>query len=232
MVNVQEPSNSRPIRILVADDHPVVRAGFKTLLGAEENLIVVAEASNGTEAIKAWEKHRPDIGLIDLNMPSIDGFDCIRHIKAADAQSRLVAMTVLGGDCAVYEALKAGASGYLLKDCEPKELLACIKNIYEGKVYLQPAAASSLAQRVTHVELTLREAEVMSLLVEGLSNKLIARQLSVEEGTIKTHVKAILSKLHATSRTQAVCYALQRGLVHTSLPPVPHNLRDKFSLWS
>jgi two-component system, NarL family, response regulator len=199
--------------VLVADDHPVVRAGMVALLTRESDMQVVFEAGHGGEAVTGWQSHQPDVGLIDLSMPVLDGFETVAAIRRVCRQARLVVMTTMGGDEDVYRALQAGASGYLLKDCGQPELMACMRTVARGQKYLQASAAERLAERITAVDLTGRETDVLQGLAQGHSNKLIARQLGVAEGTVKTHVKGLLAKLDVSSRAQAVRLALQRGLV-------------------
>jgi two-component system, NarL family, response regulator len=215
MQPVTAPVNP-PLRLLVADDHPVVRAGLVAMLTRESEMTVACEAADGDEAVTAWREHAPDLGFIDLCMPGLDGVATIEAIRAHDASARVVILTTFDGDEDVYRALRAGAIGYLLKDCGRDELLACIRAVIEGHRYLQPAVAACLAERITHTALTAREADVLSWLARGLSNKCIAAEMAVAEGTVKTHVKSLLGKLGAASRTQAVCLAQQRGLVHAA----------------
>ncbi len=198
---------------MVVDDHPAIRAGLRAMLAPEADLCVVAEAGNGAEALQAWQQCAPDLALIDLRMPVMDGFEALRQIRQLSPAARLVVMTSMTGDEDVYTALQAGAHGYLLKDCGREELLLCLRTALRGQRYLQAGAASSLAARVTLAALTVREGDVLQGLAAGHSNKGIARQLGMAEGTVKTHLKAVLSKLGARSRTDAVRLALQRGLV-------------------
>lgn len=200
-------------RILVADDHPLIRAGLVAMLAGHPDFDVAVEARNGAEALALWESQRPDVGLIDLRMPVLDGFETLRAIRAKDPRAKLVAVTTLDGDEDVYQAIQAGASGYLLKDCEQEELLTCLRNVRAGQKYVQMDAACKLAARVTMTTLTQRERDVLKVLASGLSNKSIARQLDIGEGTVKFHVKALLEKLDASTRTEAVRIALQRGLL-------------------
>lgn len=201
------------LRLMVADDHPVVRAGLVALLGRELGVTVVCEAQCGAEAVAAWQLHQPDIGLIDLSMPGLDGFGAIAAIREADRKAKLVVMTTMTGDEDVYRALQLGASGYVLKDCGKAELCACVRAVAQGRKYLQQTASARLAARVASEDLTARESDVLDGLALGLSNKAIARRLGVAEGTVKTHMKGLLSKLESRSRTQAVRTAVQRGLV-------------------
>ncbi len=207
------PAVSRPLRLLVADDHPVVRAGLVAMLEREADLRVVCQASHGAEAVAGWHAHRPDLGLIDLSMPVLDGFGAIAAIRSSVPSARLVAMTTLGGGEDVYRALQAGVSGYLLKDCGGQELIDCIRKVARGEKHLQPQACASLAERVSSDGLTPREAEVLHWLAGGLGNKAIAHRLGVAEGTVKSHLKALFAKMKVDSRTQAVRLGLQRGLV-------------------
>jgi two-component system, NarL family, response regulator len=213
MFAVAAPVNP-PLRLLVADDHPVVRAGLVAMLAPEADMTVVCEASDGAEAVTAWREHAPDVGLIDLCMPGLNGFEAVHAIRGIANTARLVVVTTLGGDEDIHRALQAGAAGYLLKDCGRQQLLACIRAVSQGKRYLQPAAASCLADRINLTVLTARENQVLTWLARGLSNKSIASELGVAEGTVKTHVKSVLAKLGVASRTQAVSVAQQRGLVH------------------
>ncbi len=203
--------------MLVADDHPVVRAGMVALLEREPDIRVVCEAADGAQAVTGWQRTNPDVGLIDLSMPVLDGFDTIRTIRRASRKARLVVMTTLGGDEDVFRALQAGATGYVLKDCGAAELVTCIRAAARGHKHLQAAAAARLAGRIASEGLTSRETDVLQGLAQGLSNKVIARQLGVAEGTVKTHVKGLFSKLDVSSRTQAVRLALRRGLVREHL---------------
>jgi two-component system, NarL family, response regulator len=207
----------RPLRLLVADDHPVVRAGMVSLLGRECDLRVIFQASHGAEAVTGWQAHAPDVGLIDLSMPVLDGFDAVAAIRQIDPEARLVVMTTMCGDEDVYRALQTGASGYLLKDCSQQELVDCIRAVAIGRKYLHASASVRLAERIACEGLTARETDVLRWLAEGLSNKAIAQRLGVAAGTVKTHMKGLLGKLQVNSRTQAVRLALQRGLVR--LPP-------------
>jgi two-component system NarL family response regulator len=210
-------ASDRRVKVLVADDHPVVRAGLVAFLEREADLQVVCEAGNGAEAVDGWLTHGPDVGLIDLRMPGLDGFGAVAAIRSQAHAARLVVMTTLCGSEDVYRALQVGASGYLLKDCGPAELVACVRAVAAGRKYLQPQAAASLAERIASDELTPREAEVLHWLAEGLSNKAIGRRMGVAEGTVKTHLKALFFKLQVESRTQAARLALSQGLVR--LPP-------------
>jgi two-component system NarL family response regulator len=214
------------LRLLVADDHPVVRAGMVALLEQDADLRVVFQASDGAEAVRGWQLHAPDVGLIDLSMPVLDGFGAIEAIRQHARQARLVVMTTLCGDEDVYRALQAGASGYLLKDCGRQELVACIRAVAQGQKYLQSPASARLADRVASIDLTARETDVLRWLAEGLSNKAISRRLGVAEGTVKTHMKGLLAKLDVGSRTQAVRIAQQRGLVRNAPPLDPAGVPD------
>lgn len=204
--------------ILVADDHPVVRTGLQTMLNRGPGLVVVAECADGHEAITQWAALRPTVGLIDLRMPRVGGIEAMRAIRQLDPAARLIAMTTLGGDEDVYRALHAGASGYLLKDCGAGALLDCVQAVLRGQRYLDATSSASLAARIVQAPLTSRESEVLSHMARGLSNKRIARQLGVAEGTIKTHVKSLLEKLDVENRTHAIQVAATRGLVALADP--------------
>jgi two-component system NarL family response regulator len=211
-------ASARPLRLLVADDHPVVRAGMVALLEREVDMRVVFEACHGAEAVAAWQALEPDVGLIDLSMPVLDGFGAVAAIRQSARDARLVVMTTVCGDEDVHRALQAGASGYLLKDCSPQEMIDCIRAVSAGHRYLQSPASASLAGRLSSDDLTARETEVLRCVAEGLGNKAIAARLGVAEGTVKTHMKSLLKKLDVGSRTQAVRLALQRGLIRLPVP--------------
>jgi two-component system NarL family response regulator len=200
--------------VLLADDHPALRVGLAAMLAAAPELQLVGSAANGAEALRLWRRLQPDLTLLDLRMPELDGFGALRAIRAESSTARLIALTTLEGDEDVYQALQAGANGYLLKDCEPQELLDCIRCVLRGQRYLQASAAGRLAERLLQTPLTPREGEVLRQLAAGLSNKGIARALGIGEGTVKFHVRALLDKLSAATRTEAVHVALQRGLLH------------------
>jgi DNA-binding NarL/FixJ family response regulator len=202
-----------PIRVLIADDHGVVREGLVAMIGRQEEMMVVAQAANGAEAVELWRSHRPDITLLDLRMPVLDGVGAIGQIRAEDPKARILILTTYDGDEDIYRGMRAGAKAYLLKDTPREELLQCIRAVYHGESYVPPAVAAKLASQVSGERLTGREVEILTLMARGSSNKAIGRELGISEGTVKTHVKSILQKLDATSRTEAVSIAAKRGLV-------------------
>jgi two-component system, NarL family, response regulator LiaR len=209
------------IRVLIADDHAVVRRGLRTFLELQEELEVVAEASDGEEAIAAAARHTPDVALVDLVMPRVDGIEAIRGIRERSPATRVIVLTSFLDDDKLFPAVQAGAAGYLLKDVQPQELVSAIRTVHRGEAPLHPAAASRLMAEVAGDGerkepaslLTAREQEVLSLIARGLPNKLIARELGVSEKTVKTHVSNVLGKLGVTDRTQAALYAVREGLV-------------------
>ncbi len=202
-----------PISILIADDHPIVREGLTALLGSYPEITVVAQAKNGREAIELFLKHRPDVGLVDLNMPEIDGIDAIIAIRRELPNARLIVLTTFDSVEDVYRVMRAGAKAYLMKDIPPDELVACLRAVYHGQTVMSPLMTAKLVERMNLPALTPRELEVLGYLASGDSNKEIANTLCVAEGTIKTHIVAILRKLDASDRTQAVTIALKRGLL-------------------
>jgi len=209
-----------PIRILVADDHAIVRKGIRALLVTEPDIEVVGEAENGREAVIETEKLRPDVILMDLVMPEMDGIEAIRRITARQPEARILVLTSFAADDKVFPAIKAGALGYLLKDSGPEELVQAIHQVYRGESSLHPTIARKLLQELsrpserppTPEPLTEREVEVLRLVARGQSNQEIADQLVISEATVRTHVSNILGKLHLASRTQAALYALREGL--------------------
>jgi DNA-binding NarL/FixJ family response regulator len=203
-----------PIRVLIADDHGVVREGLVAMIGRQEEMAVVAQAADGAEAVALWRSHRPDIALLDLRMPVLDGVGAIEQIRAEDPRARILILTTYDGDEDIYRGMRAGAKAYLLKDTPREELLHCIRAVYRGESYIPPAVAAKLASQVSGERLTTRELEILARMAQGSSNKAIARELGISEGTVKTHVKSILQKLDATSRTEAVSIGAKRGLVH------------------
>jgi DNA-binding NarL/FixJ family response regulator len=206
-----------PIRILIADDHSVVRQGLKMFLALDPELEVIGEAENGAEAVKLAGELQPDVVLMDLLMPVMDGITAIENIRATLPDIEVLAVTSVLEDTAVIRAIRAGAIGYMLKDTQADELCRAIKAAANGQVQLSPEAASRLLREVRAPEspeaLTDRETEVLRLLARGLANKEIAQELSIGEKTVKTHVSHILSKLGVASRTQAALYAARVGLV-------------------
>ena len=204
---------SPPIRVLIADDHGVVREGLVAMIGRQEEMMVVAQAANGAEAVELWRSHRPDVTLLDLRMPVLDGVGAIGQIRAEDPKARILILTTYDGDEDIYRGMRAGAKAYLLKDTPREELLQCIRAVYHGESYIPPAVAAKLASQVSGERLTGREVEILTLMARGSSNKAIGRELGISEGTVKTHVKSILQKLDATSRTEAASIAAKRGLV-------------------
>ncbi len=218
----------KPIRVLIADDHAIVRKGLRALLATEPDIEVMAEAENGAEAIARVERLQPDVVLMDLVMPEVDGIEAIRRITASLPRVRILVLTSFGGDDKVFPAIKAGALGYLLKDSSPEELVRAIHQVHRGESSLHPAIARKLLHELSHPAerpptrdpLTEREVEVLQLLAHGNSNQEIADALVISEATVRTHVSNILGKLHLASRTQAALYALREGLA--SLENMPH----------
>jgi NarL family two-component system response regulator LiaR len=218
------------IRVLIADDHAVVREGIRAFLTTKPDMIVVGEASNGVEAIEAAVRLQPDVILMDLLMPEVDGITAIRQIRAAQSDARILVLTSFATDDQVFPAIKAGALGYLLKDSGPTDLVRAIQQVYRGESSLHPTIARKVLQMLTQPApqprttdpLTDREVDVLRLLAQGQSNGEIAATLKVGEGTVRTHVSSILAKLHLASRTQAALYALREGfasLEDTNLKP-------------
>jgi DNA-binding NarL/FixJ family response regulator len=211
------------IRVLVADDQSMVRAGFRMLLGGQADIEVVAEAGNGLEAVEKAARFQPTVVLMDIRMPELDGLEATRRILAADETARVLILTTFDLDEYVYEALRAGASGFVLKDEPPEQLLAAIRIVASGEALLSPAVTKRVIQRFTRLpqraappgleELTERELDVFQLIARGLSNAEIGEELFISETTVKTHITHILQKLQLRDRVQAVVLAYQCGLV-------------------
>ena len=202
-----------PIRILVADDHPVVRQGLAAMIARQPGMTVVGEAANGREVVDLFREHRPDVTLMDLRMPQLDGVEAIAVIRAQFAAARIVVLTTYDSDEDIYRGLRAGAMAYLLKDALPEELLEAIRAVHAGRRRIPPEVAAKLTERMNSPKLTARELEVLRLVVVGHTNKEIGVALSIGEGTVRAHLNNILSKLGASDRTQAATLAIKRGIV-------------------
>jgi DNA-binding NarL/FixJ family response regulator len=201
------------IKVLMVDDHPLLREGVAAVLHGEEDIMLVGEAANSEEAIALFQAHRPDVTLMDLQMPGMNGIDTILAIRRQFANSRFIVLTTYQGDVQALRALKAGATGYLLKSMVRKELLDTIRAVHAGRRRIPPEIAAELADHVTDDALTEREIAVLRRVAIGTSNKMIAVQLALSEATVKGHMKSILSKLSANDRTHAVTIAMKRGFI-------------------
>jgi DNA-binding NarL/FixJ family response regulator len=199
--------------VLLVDDHALLRTGVANIINQESDLHVVAEAGNGVEAIEAYDRHHPDVTLLDLRMPVMEGVEVVRRLRERDPRARVIILTTYDTDEEISRALKAGAKAYVLKDISADALIACIRDVLAGKTYLAPAAAAKLAEDVTRVQLTPRELSTVRLLADGKANKEIASELGISERTVKTHLGHLFEKLGVTSRTEAVKIATRRGLV-------------------
>jgi len=202
------------IQIMVVDDHHIVRQGLVALIGTLPDMKVVAQASDGSEAVDLYRVHRPDITLMDLRMPKQNGVEAITHIREEFPSARIIVLTTFDGDEDIYRALQAGAKGYLLKGMNADELTDAIRTVHGGKSRIPAIVAERLAERMGGPSLTGRELDVLKRIVGGRSNKEIASDLFISEATVKTHINSILSKLGVNDRTQAATTALQRGIVH------------------
>ena len=202
-----------PASVLIVDDHALLRTGVANIINHEPDLQVVAEAANGVEAVDAFERHRPDVTLLDLRMPVMEGVEAVRRIRERDPHAKVIVLTTYDTDEDITRALKAGAKAYILKDIAADALIACIHDVLNGKTYLAPAAAAKLAERVTKVQLTPRELATLRSMAQGRSNKEVASELGISERTVKTHLGHLFEKLGVTSRTEAVRVASHRGLV-------------------
>jgi DNA-binding NarL/FixJ family response regulator len=201
------------IRVLVVDDHPVVCAGLAAMIATEHDMDVVAQASDGREAVRHFARLLPDVTLMDLRMPYMGGAEAIRTIRAEHSTGAFIALTTYQGDEDIHRALAAGAQAYLLKGMPHSELAQAIRNVHAGLRYMPPSVLKTLAERPPGSDLSAREMSILRLIVKGNSNKEIAELLSITEGTVKWHVNIILSRLHVRDRTQAAVAALQRGII-------------------
>jgi DNA-binding NarL/FixJ family response regulator len=202
------------IKILIVDDHNIVRQGLAALLKTVPGLTVAAEASDGEQAVELFRRHKPDVTLMDLRLPKMNGVDAIAKIRDGTPGARIIVLTTFDGDEDIYRALQAGARGYLLKGMDLAELTEAIRTVHAGRTRIPPRVAEKLAERMSGASLTARELEVLRLIVAGRSNKDIGTALFISEATVKTHVNSLLSKLGVEDRTQAATTALQRGIVH------------------
>jgi DNA-binding NarL/FixJ family response regulator len=207
-------SMSEAIRIMIVEDHAIVRQGLVALLRTVPDFTIVGEAADGRQAIAMFRLHQPDITLMDLRLPQLNGVEAITAIRADFPQARIIVLTTFDGDEDIYRALQAGARGYLLKGMTTDELVEAIRSVHGGKSRIPGPVAERLAERMGAPTLTARETEVLQLIVGGNSNKEIASALFISEATVKTHINSLLSKLGVTDRTQAATTALQRGIVH------------------
>lgn len=209
------------IRVLIVDDHAVVREGLRTYLGLQDGIEIAGEAANGREAVAEAERLRPEVILMDLEMPELDGVGAMRELRRRGVECRVIVLTSFSDERRLLPAIQAGAAGYLLKDAEPREVVRAVRAAHEGEALLAPAVAARLVEAIAEPagapaqRLTPREREVLELIAAGLSNKLIARRLGIAEKTVKTHVGHVLAKLGVSDRTQAALYAVRTGLVRT-----------------
>jgi DNA-binding NarL/FixJ family response regulator len=201
------------IKVLTVDDHPLLREGIAAVIQGEPDMILVAEATNGQEAIESFRLHRPDVTLMDIQMPGMDGINAMTAIRRTFPSARFIVLTTYQGDIQAVRAIKAGASGYLLKNMLRKDLLDTIRAVHAGKRIIPSVIASELAEHMADDALTDRELDVLRSVAAGNSNKLVAEELAVSEATVKGHMKSILSKLGANDRTHAVTIALKRGFI-------------------
>ena len=204
---------SRGARVLVVDDHALLRTGVANIINQESDLDVVAEAANGREAVDAFVVHRPDVVLMDLRMPEMEGVEAVRRIREIDPQARVIVLTTYDADEDIARALQAGAKAYVLKDIAADALMTCIRDVLAGKTYLAPTAAAKLAERVTQVQLTPRELSALRLLANGQSNKEIATSLDISERTVKSHLARMTRRLGAHDRAHLVLLALRAGVI-------------------
>ena len=202
------------IRVILADDHPVVRDGLAAIVNQQADMQVVAEAGDGEEAIALYEQHLPDVMVLDLRMPKRDGVSVVQNVLERHPKARMLIMTTFDGDEDIFRSLSQGAKGYILKDAPRTEILSAIRAVSQDRPYTSSTVAAKALQRMAKPSLTQRELSVLQEIAQGRSNKDIARRLSITEGTAKTHVKSILTKLDAISRTEAVAVAHKRGLIH------------------
>lgn len=205
--------STAPIRILIADDHPIVRQGLAAIIGRKPDMTVVAEASDGREAVDLFRQHRPDVTLMDLRMPHLDGVEAIAVLRTDDRNARIIILTTYDTDEDIYRGLRAGAVAYVLKGTSLTELLDIIRAVHAGQTRIPSDIAAKLAARMNAPDLTVREMEVLGLIVAGQSNKAIGSTLHISEGTVRAHINNILGKLGVSDRTQAATLALKRGLV-------------------
>jgi DNA-binding NarL/FixJ family response regulator len=201
------------IRVLIADDHAVVREGLVAIIGRQPDMRVVAEAATGREAVAQWKQHRPDVTLLDLRMPELDGVAALQEIRAESASARVIVLTTYDTDEDISRGMRAGARAYLLKDARREDLLDCIRRVRAGETFVPAGIAAKLAGVMCARELTGREADVLRLLASGETNKEIGSKLFISETTVKSHLKAIFAKLNVLSRTEAIAAASRRGLI-------------------
>ncbi len=206
-------TSPQPLRILLVDDHALLRAGLASVLSAQPGFVVCGEATDGEAAVLRFEELRPDVTLMDLQMPVLDGVGAITKIRARHPDACILVLTTFDTDDDIERALRAGARGYLLKDAAVSELTSAIREVHEGRTRVAPAVAAKLADRMTQVQLTMRELTVLRLLADGKTNKEIGAALSIAEGTVKVHLTHLFEKLGVSNRTEAMAAAARRGLV-------------------
>jgi DNA-binding NarL/FixJ family response regulator len=203
-----------PIRVLCADDHPLVRKGIASILANETDVVLVGEAGSGEEAVEQFRKLKPDVVLMDLRMPDMNGIEATRIIRGEAPETKIIALTSYDGDQDIYRAIEAGVRGYILKEMVHTEVLRAIRTVHAGKRLMPAEVAERLSEYFPQMALTPREVEVLRLVAKGMANKEIAHQLGTASGTIKMHIQNILAKLDASDRTHAVTIALERGILH------------------
>ena len=202
------------LRVLIVDDHPMMRLGIAAIVNDQTDMTVTAQAGTGEEAVAEYRRSKPDVVLMDLRLPGMSGVDAIRSIRREHARARFVVLTTYEGDEDVHQALEAGAHGYLIKGMSPESLVDAVRRVHAGSRFLAPPVARALAARNPNSDLSAREREVLALIVGGKSNREIAAALGITEGTVKCHVTTLLDRLGVSDRTQAVVAALHRGIVH------------------
>lgn len=205
------------IKVMVADDHPLIREGIAAVIESQTDIVLVGEANNGREAIECYLQHQPDVILMDLQMPEMNGIDAIRTIHQSAPSARIAVLTTYRGDVRALHAIQAGATGYLLKSSLRRELVDAIRALAAGKRWFPPEIAAELAEHLGVETLSLREVEVLQLISLGHANKAIAKQLAITEDTVKGHVKSVIAKLGANNRTHAVAIGLKRGIIDSSV---------------